>query len=86
MEWLPPSYSDRNGEISNYSIVLTDSVRGTNVGYNVSGNVTSFRFVNLHPAYLYGVRIAAVTISPGPYSHMIDVNMAEDGKFLTKND
>lgn len=47
--------------------------------HNVTGNTTSFHFQGLHPAYTYGVEIAAATISQGPYSEPLEIEMAEDG-------
>lgn len=34
---------------------------------------------DLHPFYLYQLRVAAVTVEPGPFSDLIDCTMPEDG-------
>ena len=47
----------------------------TNI-YNISG---------LHPYYTYTLRVAAVTIGPGPYGLLLTIRMPEDGmnSFIT---
>lgn len=81
VNWLPPAYSDRNGIIRSYSIMLTGITNNVSISHSVSSSVTLLQFQGLHPAYYYGLKIAATTISQGPYSELIQVQMAEDGKF-----
>ncbi len=50
------------------------------VSHVIPGNTTTLSFQNLHPAYSYDVSIAAITVTPGPYSEALTVTMDEDGK------
>ena len=79
IEWGPPSLADQNGVIRGYSIALTEKISATTTSFSVAGNVTLFDFQDLHPAYTYALEIAAVTVSPGPYSEVMLVKMADDG-------
>ena len=53
---------------------------GAVVQHTVDANITSLTFPNLHPAYIYSVAIAAVTISQGPLSDAITVTLEEDSE------
>ena len=77
--WTPPSLPDQNGVIRSYVITLIEEYSGSTLDISVEGNVTSFDFQDLHPAYTYALEIAAVTISQGPNSDVILVKTAEDG-------
>ena len=79
-QWQPPVPSDRNGIVRAYEITLTNGIDGGTESHTVSGNITSLEFHDLHPAYTYVLRVAAVTISQGPFSVPVRVTMAEDGK------
>lgn len=81
--WLPPVHSKRNGIIRSYSIILTLTQSQVSVTHSVAGNITSFYFQNLHPAYIYEFEVAAVTISQGPYSDVVEVKMEEDGMYVS---
>ena len=78
--WLPPAYPDQNGVIRTYSLTLTDMTTGNSTVFSVESNVTSFHFDDLHPAYLYSLEIAAATVSQGPNSEPVQVEMDEDSK------
>lgn len=78
LQWLPPATQDHNGILQNYSISLRDETMGAVTLYTVDTNRTSMTFPNLHPAYIYSVAIAAVTVSQGPLSDAITVIMKED--------
>lgn len=80
LQWLPPRSSDRNGIIRSYSVSLSNANTGVSTSYNTSGNSSSLHIQSLHPAHMYMVQIAAVTVLQGPFSDLIHVTMEEDSK------
>ena len=53
---------------------------GLTDNYNVSAENTSLLIPDLHPAYTYGLEVAAGTIQLGSFSDEIFVTMKEDSK------
>ena len=80
--WAPPVPSDQNGLIREYVITLLEEYSGTLVNITVEGNISSYVFQNLHPAYTYSLEIAAITVSKGPYSDVIKVDTDEDSEYF----
>jgi len=80
LEWNPPLISDQNGIIRQYLVQITNTHSGHSDSYNVSADNTSLLILDLHPAYTYGVEMAARTILPGSFSDEIFVTMREDSK------
>ena len=78
--WSALAQPERNGVIRSYTITLTEEYSGNAMVFSVLGNVTSFEFLNLHPAYTYALEIAAVTVSHGPNSDVMLVKMADDSE------
>ena len=78
--WSPPSREHQNGNITSYHLELNDTagvrtVTGTSYAYVAN---------NLHPNYIYGYRVAAVTIARGPYSEWTHVRMPTTGNNITR--
>lgn len=80
LSWAPPPPSDRNGFIQLYSLFLLEM--DTNQTLGVSTNATNLTVSSLHPFYNYAVKVRAMTISHGPYSENIMVQLNEDGKLI----
>lgn len=80
LHWQPPSHADRNGVIRGYTITSTGESSDEVTVYTVGRNVTTLEFQDLHPAYTYGLEVAAVTTRQGPFSDRMSVTMAEDGE------
>ena len=49
--------------------------------FQLSTNTTSITIGSLHAYYTYNCTVVAVTIGPGPFSTVITVRTAEDGRF-----
>lgn len=83
LAWLPPSLEDRNGIIRHYWIELYET-NSTDVSFSLLREVLEESFPaviqNLHPFYLYQLRVSTVTVEPGPFSDFIAWKMPEDGK------
>ena len=85
LTWVPPPFEETNGVIQYYSIRVTELETGQL--FNLRSNVTNITLTNLHPYYTYQCRIAARTISLGPYSDPITIQLLEEGnafEFCTK--
>ena len=59
-------------------VTLQETNTGTTLYYNVT--YTEITVSSLHPYYSYGCRIAAVTVSTGPFSTAITVLTKQAGK------
>ena len=75
--WEPPE--DPNGNIREYRVNVTEVETGRM--FQVTTNTTSITIDSLHPYYTYNCTVVAVTIGPGPFSTVITVRTAEDGRF-----
>ena len=78
LAWSAPSLKDRNGDIRQYLINITEIDTGNS--WQVTA-VDSFTTVeSLHPFYSYSIIVAAETVALGPFTSPIIVEMPEDGK------
>lgn len=68
--------------IRGYIITLLEEYSGTLAHISVEGNTTSYDFQDLHPAYIYALKMAAITVSQGPYSDVVKVETEEDSEYL----
>ena len=75
--WEPPE--DPNGDIREYRVNVTEEETGRM--FQFSTNTTSITIGSLHPYYTYNCTVVAVTIGPGPFSTVITLRTAEDGRF-----
>lgn len=83
LKWLTPSIEDRNGIIRHFFIEVYET-NTSDVSYSLLREIieeSSPAVVqNLHPYYLYQLRVSAVTVEDGPFSDLISWTMPEDGK------
>ena len=75
--WEPPE--DPNGDIREYRINVTEEETGRM--FQLITSTTSIAIGSLHPYYTYNCTVVAVTIGPGPFSTVITLRTAEDGRF-----
>ena len=76
--WQAPSLTQQNGIIRQYTIVILDIASGeetTLISFGTSANVTG-----LKPFTSYSCKVAAFTVSLGPYSASVNVTTQQDGK------
>ena len=78
LSWLPPPSNSHNGIIRSYVVTLQETNTGTTLYYNVTD--TEITVSSLHPYYSYECRIAAVTVSTGPFSTALTVITKQAGK------
>ena len=81
VSWEAPPIQDRNGEIDEYRLELVEVVTGRQWNRTVIGR-TRFIFDFLEESYDYRVRVAAVTISVGPFSTRFPFTTQPSGKYL----
>ena len=77
LSWEEPR-GRHNGIIQEYRINLTEMETGRMI--QMMSITTTLTINNLHPDYTYTWRVAAVTITEGPYSIVLNFTTAEDGK------
>ena len=77
--WSSLPLSDLNGILKYYSVHFT--VAETLETFENKTDKTDFILTNAHPYYTYSVKVAAVTIGYGPYTHVINVTTPQNGKY-----
>ena len=80
LTWVPPPFEETNGVIQYYSIQVTELETGQL--FNLRSNVTNITITDLHPYYTYQCSVAVYTISPGPYSDSLTIQLLEEGSVL----
>lgn len=76
--WLPPVLAEQNGVIRSY--ILNISITEIGSSQVLMSDQPQLMLENLHPFYTYSFLIAAVTISPGPYSEILTIQMPQAGE------
>ena len=79
LSWEPLPSDTKNGIIREYIIHVSVPTDTTDDFMEVS-NTTFHTLSNLNPFYTYEIKVAAVTIGPGPYSNTSTVCTPQDGK------
>lgn len=79
VRWNAPDSTDHNGIIRFYILIFME--QETAMNFTLTSTSTRLIITTLHPFYTYNVTIAAVTISPGPFSEHLMFMTLEDGKF-----
>lgn len=79
VSWEPPLVEQQNGVIQYYLVMVM--VQQTRASFSLNSSSTSRIIPNLHPAYVYSIEVAAVTIGVGPYSSIISISTPDDGKY-----
>jgi len=82
ISWNPPLRERHNGIIRHYQIEAYENATGSVLTYQTPSDGISLLITNLHPFYVYTVRIQAVTVGPGPLSESLTVTTAEDSKLF----
>lgn len=78
LSWSPPTFSSRNGIITEYRINVTELTSGRQ--WLLTSFGTGFVVQNLHPYYAYEFLVSAHTVATGPSSEPHSVLTFEDGK------
>ena len=76
--WEAPVFTEQNGIIRSYRLNI--SVTETGSSELLMSDQPQLLFEDLHPFYTYSFLIAAVTISPGPYSEILTIQMPQAGE------
>jgi len=77
LEWTEPSFSDRNGIVRLYRIIVCQIEPRESNMYNTT---TESLQLKLHPYYRYSWTVAAYTVAWGPSSEPTEFQMPEDGQ------
>ena len=81
--WDHPPPAGRNGNITGYSLVVTELVTNTTTTYTQSGAHIELVVSFLHPFYEYECVIAAETaVGRGPYGTPFVTRTDPDGKII----
>ena len=80
LSWEPPPFENRNGQIRQYQIQIEEIESGDIL--QRTSNTTQATVSDLHPYYNYNCSVAAETISLGPFSTHISVQLNEYGKSI----
>ena len=83
MRWNAPDPSEHNGIIRFYEVFIIEEETGRN--FTLTSTNTQIVATDLHPFYTYNVTVAAVTISPGPYSQHLVFKTLQDGMYFYCN-
>jgi len=78
VSWEPPAPEDHNGMIDMYHLSLVDT-KFESRNRTKSTALQSYTFRQLEEHHLYTVKVAAETVSVGPYSHPLMFTTEEDG-------
>ena len=77
LTWNPPPTQHHNGVIRGYKVNITEVETG--VFLHLDTSVDSLVIPSLHPFYHYWCTVAAYTVSVGPYSTTLRIQMPTDG-------
>ena len=80
LTWQPPPLSDRNGDITQYRLKITE--QETQRHYKETTANTAHTLTSLHPYYNYVISVAAETVGIGPYSSNLTQQTQESGSCL----
>lgn len=81
--WYPPPFSQQNGQIRSYSIIVIYPLSGSEVLLKTNSSDTTFTVGGLQPYTSYSFSIAAETVSLGPYSDTINISTVEGGRLTS---
>lgn len=80
LSWQAPEDSNRNGIIRRYDIVATNFATNQVRRISTVSDREMIIISNLEPFTNYSIRVAAYTVSLGPFSADLDVITMEDGE------
>ena len=76
--WQAPSQDQHNGIIRHYTVVLQDTVSGKETTWTSLGTTTTIS--GLRPFTSYSCKVAAYTVSLGPYSALVYATTLQHGQ------
>ena len=77
LTWGVPLEEDLNGALRQFVVHVFEHETGR--AWNETSNDKNHTLDNLHPYYTYDISVAAETVSVGPFSMNITVQLAEEG-------
>ena len=78
MTWTPPPISEQSGDVTGYTIRVTE--QETNTSWEESSNRIQWTLNNLHPFYTYKIQIKVVPSSgSGLYSESVTATTLPSG-------
>ena len=80
LNWTEPDSSTWNGVIRHYIIHVIEPAKLIPL-YTTFSASTSINITGLNPYTTYEIKVAAVTISAGPY-YTADLRTGEDGRYI----
>lgn len=80
LSWDPPPSDQINGVIDFYTIAIFEAESMTNFAFE--SNISTITLNDLHPFYTYTFQISASTVSAGPLSDPLVVQMPADGQYV----
>ena len=80
LSWVAPRRDLQNGVIRYYVIEAYENDTGMTITYQTLSDQTTFTISNIHPFYMYSMKIQAVTVGPGPFSMPYTVNTLQDSE------
>lgn len=80
LSWVTPDEEFLNGELTHFLLQLYEL--DTNTSSTLISTDEEFEVGFLHPFYMYRLRLAAVTILPGPFTDDIVITTLEDGMIM----
>lgn len=76
--WDPLPADQQNGPVLHYVALVM--VEQTHTSFTLNVTSTSTIIPNLHPAYEYSIKVAAVTVNIGPFSMPLTITTTDDGE------
>lgn len=80
LSWEFPPQEDINGVLRQFVVRIFEHETGNVLTETTDNEQTTL--LDLHPYYTYSVSVAAQTVSTGPFSNNITIQLAEDGEQL----
>lgn len=84
LTWSPPPTADRNGLITAYTVIITNSDTSERNVYVTNATTVTVTSLNPYTTYEYSVA-ANTTVGIGPYSINLAFQTVEDGESCNAN-
>ena len=82
LSWVPPPEEQQNGEITSYSLNITDTRTGVTIQRTVPDSQTTLTVTSLSPFTSYSCLIAVSTsVGLGPFSTVLTLTTLEDSTY-----
>lgn len=83
LTWSPPPTYSHNGIIREYSVLVHNALYGTDQFFTTIN--TALNISVLTPYTMYSIKVAAKTVSLGPYTDFYNITTFQDGMLDTYN-